>query len=314
MKHLCRVLMCLGLAALAGCASPPPLPVDPMPDPVLVQLTSSAEAAFAVGAYDRAARFYSLALARARTADDGREVGKQAYNQAACLLLAQRPAEAQRALAEASGEFARQRMDLGSVWLLEARAARLLGQTNAAAAAIAKVVESATPRDVQAQAWLLHGQMAADAGDAKAAAAGLSRARHLQTGDPALRAGVAALAGRLALLEGRARDAGLEYDKETTFMQQARRYRDMAQALTRAGQAWSQVPDAEAAALRFYRAGRSWQGQGELVPALQAVEQAVAFAGQAGNAALASEIAALFEEIRSASGVAVLAPAPAVAE
>ena len=45
-------------------ATPPPPPPDAFPDPVLVQLTSSAEAAFAVGAYDRAARFYGLALAR----------------------------------------------------------------------------------------------------------------------------------------------------------------------------------------------------------------------------------------------------------
>jgi tetratricopeptide (TPR) repeat protein len=305
-----HVIAGLALAALSGCATPPPPPPDAFPDPVLVQLTSSAEAAFAVGAYDRAARFYGLALARARAADHGREAGRQAYNHAACLLLAQRPAEAQRALPEAAGEFARYRMDLGPVWLLEARAARQLGQTNVAAAAIARVVESGTPNAVQAQAWLLHGQMAADAGDAKEAAAGLRRARHLQDGDPALRAGVAGLAGRLARIEGENRDAALEFDKEASFMQQARRYRDMAAALTRAGEAWSLVPDAAAAALRYYRAARSWQGQGDLVPALQAVERAVAAAEQADDAVLSAQIAALFDELRSSRGVAAL---PAVA-
>lgn len=303
MKHA-HIALVAALAALSGCATPPVPTDDPQPDPVLVQMTSSAESAFAVGAYERAARFYGLALARARAADDGREAGRQAYNHAACLLLAQRPAEARRALAEAEGEFARHRMDPGPVWLLQARAYRQLGQAGEAAAAISRVVESATPRGVQSQAWLLQGQIAADAGDGKTAAAALGRARHLQDGDPALRAGVAGLAGRLAALDARPRDAALEYDKEASFMQQARRYRDMAQALLRAAEAWAAVPDAKAAAQRYYRAARSWQGQGEVVPALQAVEKAVVAAEATEDAVLGAQIAALFEDLRASGGVA----------
>lgn len=307
-RRIRLLLAALAASAAAGCASPPAPPPDRMPDPVLVQLTSSAQAAFAVGAYDRAARFYELARARARAMDDGVEVGKQAYNFAACLLLAGRPADARPALAEAAGEFGRWRMDSGPVLLLEARAARMLGLTNEADGAISRIVEMNTPKAVQSQAWLLHGQIACDAGDLKEAGKALSRARHLLDDAPALRAGVAALEGRIALLENRPADAALLFDKEASFMQRAGRYGEMADALGRAGQAYEQAGDPDAAALRYHRSARSLFGRGDNLVALQATERAVAAAAQAGNEALAAEIAALFSEIRASIEVARSAP------
>lgn len=294
----------LALALAAGCASTPPLPpVDPMADPVLVQLTSSAEAARAAGGYERAARFYTLALARARATDNGLAVAQQAYNTAACHLLAGRAADAQPLLVEAYGEFARARQDLGPVLLLQARAARQLGQANEAQAAISRVVEIARDQDVQVQAWLLHGQIACDAGQADEAGKALSRARHLLRDDPALRAGVASLAGRVAEVEGRPAEAALEYDKEAAWMQGARRYRDMAAALVRAGDALAKAGDARGAATRYYRGARSLHGQGDAAAAQRAIEQAVAVV-PAEDAALAAQVETLRGEIRGQVGVA----------
>jgi len=137
-----------------------------------------------------------------------------------------------------------------------------------------------------------------DAADAAEAAKALSRARALLTDEPALRAGVAALAGRIALLNNEGGDAGLEFDKEAEFMRRAGRFRDMATALERAGAAYARGGDAESAGFRYYRAARSWLGQGDTVRALRAVEQALALPGAEQDAAWAPELAALFAEIK----------------
>ncbi|HMP77015.1 MAG TPA: hypothetical protein PKE12_12040 [Kiritimatiellia bacterium] len=286
----------LALCGSAGCAGP--RVATSSPDAMLAQYISSAQSAFALGSFDRAGRFYELALQRARAMDDAVEVGKQAYNLAASLVLQERPADALPYLAEAEAAFARLRRDRGPVHLLRARALRASSQAAAAKLEIQRVVELNTPNEVQCQGWLLYGQIAVDESDAKEAAKALARARSLLTDDPALRAGVAALAGRIALLKGEGGDAGLEFDKEAEFMRRAGRFRDMAAALERAGEACARAGDVEAAGFRYYRAARSWHGQGDPVRALKAVEQALALPGAEQDAAWAPELAALFAEIK----------------
>lgn len=284
-------------AALAGCASPPQ--VAPKPDFELAQYISSAQTAFHLAVYDRAARFYELALQRARAMDDSAEIGKQAYNLAASLLLADRPADALPYLTEADAVFARARSDRGSVSLLRARALRALGQADAAQLEIQKTVELPTSREVQCQAWLLYGQLSCDATNIEEATKGLSRARSFLTDEPALRAGVAGLAGRMALLKGEGGDAGLEFDKEAEFMRRATRYRDMAASLQRAGEAYTKAGDMDAAGLRFYRASRSWQGLGETLNALKTMERALAVIGSEDEPGWGPEMSALFSEIKA---------------
>lgn len=282
--------------ALEGCASPPK-PVSP-PDAVLAQYISSAQNAFHLGSYERASRFYELALQRARAMDDSLEIGKQAYNLAAALLLAEQPSNALPYLVESESVFTRLRQDRGPVVLLRARALRAAGQVDAAKVEVQKLVELNTPNAVQCQGWLLYGQLACDAADEKEAARALSRARSLLTNDPALRAGVAALAGRLALVKGEGGDAGLEFDKEAEFLRRAGRYRDMAESLQRAGEAYAKAGDINAAGSRYYRAARGWQGLGDPVKALKAMESALAVIGSETEPAWGPEMAALFEEIR----------------
>ena len=269
-----------------------------MPDAQLAQYISSAGSAFALGSYERAARFYELALQRARAMDESLEVGKQAYNLAASLVLAGNATNALPYLTEAESTFARLREDVGPVVLLRARALRAVGDTNGARLEIQRVVELNTSEDIQCQGWLLYGQLSADAGDLEEAHKALSRARHLLSDDPALRAGVASLAGRLALLNNNAGGAGLEYDKEAEFMRRARRYADMAEALRRAGAAYAADGNVDAAGYRFYRAARSWQGQGRPVEALRAIEQALALPVGDAEPAWGAAVAALVEEIR----------------
>lgn len=303
MKHL-PLLLVLALVG-AGCATAPvPPPEDSYRDPVLVQYDGSARAALADQNYERAARFYEQALIRARTADLGFEVAKAAYNRGACLILLKRPAPARAALQEASAEFARLRRDPSPAWLLEARAARMMGEAAVTAELVERVLAEGRDGDVRLQAWLLKGSLAAEAGRAEDARKALAEARRLLHNDPALRAGVAALTGQLNLIDKRPADAGLQFDKEAAFMQRAARWPDMADALRRAGDAYRQAEQPGPAAARYYRSARSLYGQGQWVPALQAMELAVDAAAKAGDDVLAADARRLLEEIRQAVGVA----------
>ncbi|MCO5044395.1 MAG: hypothetical protein J5I99_05475 [Verrucomicrobia bacterium] len=287
----------VALALAVGCASP--TGVELRPDAELAQYIASAQNAFRLNSFERAARFYELALQRARAIDDSQEVGKQAYNLAAALLLAERPADALPYLTEAEASFQQVRRDRGPVLLLRARALRAAGQVDAARAEVQKVVELKTADEIHCQGWLLFGQMAYEAKDEAEAAKALSRARSFVTPDPALRAGVAALAGRVALLKDRADDAGLEFDKETELFRQAGRFRDMAESLQRAAEAYVKAGDAALAGQRYYRAARSWLGLGEPVRALKTMESALGAIGSEDDAVWGPEMAALFEEIRN---------------
>lgn len=302
MKHAMALLLVLGWV---GCASPPaPPPDQQVQDPVLVQQDSAARAAFADGNYERAARFYELALQRARAADLGPEIAKAAYNRGACLLLLKRAAPAREALQEAAAEWERQRRDASAAWLLEARAARQLGDLNGATQLVDRVLALGRARDVRLQAWLLKGSLAADDGQVLAARQALAEARKLLREDPSLRAGVSGLAGQLALADQRPADAALEFDKEAAFYQQAARWADMADALRRAGDAYAGAAQPGPGAHRFFRAARSWFAQGQLMPAVQAMEQAARLATIAGDKALVADAARLLEEMRRAVGVA----------
>lgn len=295
--HSARLVAVAFLCALVGCATAPkssPAPTDRL----LRQYATSAQQAFALRSYDRAARFYELALQRARAMDDADQIGAQAYNLAASLLLAGKPADALPYLTEAERGVAKRHQNRGPILLLRARALRAADRSAEARLALDHLLEMDTSREVQCQGWLLLGQIEADQQRADETAKALSRARSFLSDDPVLRAGVAMLAGRYALLRGNAADAALEFDKEVEFMRQAGRYADMARALERAGAAYAAQSNTTAAANRFYRAARSWLGQGDAVHALRAVEQALAQAPENADPAWAPEIAALVDEIR----------------
>ena len=298
-------LVLLALTGLSGCASTPVPPTEaPFQDPMLVQQDGAARAAFADGNYERAARFYELALTRARVTDNGAEVAKAAYNRGTCLLLLRQAEPARGCLREASAEFARLGLDPSPAWLLEARTARLAGDTSAVTSLVERVLSQGRNDSVRLQAWLIRGTLAAEAGQSAAARVALKEARRRLTDDPALRAGVAGLAGLVALAEEKPADAALSFDKESAFLQRATRWNDMAESLRRAGEAYEQAGQPRDAALRFFRAARSLAGQGRWVPALQAAERALASAHAAGDEALTADTARLVEEIRQTVGMA----------
>ena len=305
MRGVAGGLVLLVLTGLCGCASAPVPPDEaPFQDPMLVQQDGAARAAFADGNYERAARFYELALTRARATDNGSEVAKAAYNRGACLLLLKQAEPALGCLREASAEFARLGLDPSPAWLLEARAARLAGDTVAVTSLVERVLSQGRHDSIRLQAWLIRGTLAAEAGQSEAARVALKEARRRLTDDPALRAGVAGLAGLVALSEEKTADAALSFDKESAFLQRAARWPDMAESLRRAGEAYARAGQPRDAALRFFRAARSLAGQGSWVPALQAAERALTTAHAAGDESLTADTTRLVEEIRQTVGMA----------
>jgi tetratricopeptide (TPR) repeat protein len=295
--HVCILAgFAISLLVLAACKSAPKI-AEPT-DPLLAQYVSSAQSAYAQNSFARAARFYELALQRARAIDNSLEVGKQAYNLAAALHQGGRSADALPYLAEAESAFSQLRLDLGPVLLLRARALRATSDAAASEAAVRRVVELNTPRDVQAQAWLLYGRLAIDRGDGGEAEKALQRARALASDDPALQAGIAGLSARLALHTGSPAGAGAAFDREAEFFRRAGRFRDMAEALERAGDAFAASGAADDAGARYVRAARSYLGQGDSLSALRAIERALAAAKEGQEFAWGAEAAALFDEIR----------------
>ncbi len=125
-------ILCLGtLAVPFGCASSPP--AQPVRDDrVLDEASIAARAAFQQDRIDEAAKFYTLALNRARALDLPSAIGDAAYNLGACLLRQHKYKRAQALLAEARHELARADVPLADVILLQARAARQDGDAPAA--------------------------------------------------------------------------------------------------------------------------------------------------------------------------------------
>ncbi len=290
------------LFVLCGCSSPAPKPED-LPDPALLQFTKSAVQAFDIGAFDRAARFYELALDRAREIDDGIGIAKNASNLAACKIKLGKLDEADPLLAEAKTEFVKWRTDSTGVTLLQAQVAKARGDTAGAAALIEDVLKwgGAKPES-RLQAWIMKTDIACDAGNRDEALAGLGKVHGLadSVSDDSLRGGAARVSGRVELLKGNAALAAAEFDRETAYLQKARRYREMSAALDRAAGAWLEAGGPQQAADRYYRSARSAYAQGDLVAALKSIDLAMNAAQKAGDKNLAAGITALMSEITAA--------------
>ncbi len=288
-------VLAMGVAG-GGCGTTEPARLDP----VAWQLAGNGRSAYERGAYAQAARFYEQALQRARSADDGPEIARNAYNLAACQLRLGQPAAARVLLREALAEFGRARMDSQPAFLLDAKAAQAAGSPDAAMAALDAAYQ-ACKTDVQRREVLqLRGEWAADREDGEAARAALEASRRFAGRDEsdALRAADRRLAGRVARLDDRPGDAARLFDEAAAAWQRARLTADLAASLALAGEAWQAAGDAAGAADRHYRAARSYYAQGYYPDALRQVEAALAANADTGDAGPEALLMALFEEIR----------------
>jgi tetratricopeptide (TPR) repeat protein len=308
--RLLAVPISLILLLATGCASAPKQPVVPDlrdTDPLIVQLSATARKAFDRGDLAAAVTLYQRALERARAMDNPREIGRNAHNLAAPLLVLDRTDEALRLLAEAERETLRAGDDAGPIRMMRARAGWQRGALRDAEATLDRLETDPITPEVRAEAYLLRAHIACDRNDPARAEAHLARARGLipDTAEPARRGGLLQVAGRIALLRGDAASAAAAFDAEADAWGAAGRLREMADALGRAGAQHARAGDPAAAADRIYRAARSLVAQGEVVAALRVLETHVptdqpdATHAVPGDDTVDAAIAALFEDIRA---------------
>lgn len=276
----------------------------------MISAATLAQSAFARGACQVAATYYGKALNRARAADQAEAIGSYAYDMAICLIARGDLDQANDLLEEATVELDRAGVPLADVFLVQAQLAwhrSVSGDAQSltrAVTAARRVLDDprAQPTAAQrAQVALLFGEIACQRGDSVEAATQLTAARALAGAEPTpgLRAGLDRVAGCLALSQGRSAAAGRHFDDEAEWLRQSRRHADMARALRRAGSAYRQADLLKAAAERYYRAARSWLGQGRLNDAEQDVAVAQTIAGQLRDPQLMPLVAGLARAIEA---------------
>lgn len=277
------------LAVVSGCSTPRP----PVLDPQIKQFSDGANAAYHRGEVERAEVLYAKALERARLSDNRREVSRNAYNLALCLMVEGKLDQA-RGLLEQAGALAGAKGPLASqILLAESEVERLSGRAAESGILAAKACVAGADREGRVHAGLLQGEAALACGQVQEA---LEQYRAVKSGvskaTPALvRGRLDALAVRLigaGVLTG---DVGALQLSRADWMRKAGQFKEMVAALNGAAEVYEQAGKwAEAADCRI-RAAQSLLAAGNRGAALQAARKAAELAergSQAGQKALAA--------------------------
>lgn len=232
-------------------------------------------------------------------------IGNTAYNLATILFALGEYDRAREAVQEARDEFPGDGAGTTDAWLLEARIAHrqgLLDEANALADESLASLKNQKQRRYFLELYLLKAQVATERRDALEARTLLDVAlTYYRESQPRpLRARVSEVKGQVLLLEERPGDAGQEFDFEANLLRSSGRYPGMAMALVRAGGAYEKGGLLQAAADRYYRAGRSMLAQGNAEGAIKIAEKAGAAATDAGDEKLANKARALLDRAAAA--------------
>ena len=274
-------------------------------DAEVVHLSEAAQEAFRAGRVERAAVLYSETRNRACLLDDAAALADAAYNLAACLLVLGEADSARSCLAEALDELKRINGSPADALLLDAEAARLQGKTGEADRICLEVLSlpgkwAADSRRLQA--ILLRARLACEEGRIEEARARLGEAERLISDVrlPRLHAEAARLQGELFRLSGSWQKAGASFDREAGHHKQAKVFREMAEALVRAGECYKNGDEMDIAVDRLYRAARSLYPQDLRESALAAVRLAAQAASESADTGSIRRCRDLLREIEEA--------------
>jgi hypothetical protein len=296
----------------AGCSSSPP-PAPPV-DADFDLRSSAARDAFNQGSYDTAADLYRQALSRAQAMDRAAQISQASYNLAICLDEMAHFAEAADLLKEAEREAARAGEPVGEIVLIEARVARSMHDSSAAALAARAIADAQAHPNLPllVQSRVLAGQIALDGGDIAAARQDLSAATAAAGPTPlgsGVRGGMLGLAASIDLAAKDFPKAAAQFDAQADLLQSGHRYNQMRDALARSALAWSQANQPATAADRYFRAARAALGQEDFRAAASLDNSALEQAAKANAADLQSRAQLLQSDIKSAAAAATTAPA-----
>lgn len=297
-KFALRSLPVLGICALAACSSAPKVTPQSTTQAAISVNVKSAQKAYEAGAFARAAKFYELALSDARAHDDSAEIGRNAYNAAACHLRAGDAKSAAALLVEADREFRRSKQSLMPVLVLQARAALALDQL----ADAEKFVRDASTLSKRSgdlvEAMLVLSEVYLRRGDLPAAQRAIASVQMEAAQGGAVSAMIADAEGRLLIAQSKHAEAGRKFEVSAKSWRDAGNAGEMAAALQAAGNAFAQTGDPTRAADLLYRAARSYSGQHENRAALGCVQAAMKAAESAQDEKLRDQIGALFAQIK----------------
>lgn len=302
----CAVRWCAGLlvaVACAGCGGSKPAGAPTAKtDAYYHRMITSGYAAFERGDIGRAAELYANAWQRAQLMDHAGAMGTSAYNLALCRMALGDLTEALELLREARAELERSGVSGHDVRLVEAECMYRLGRGPESVAIIDELLPLDLERRQRVQLYTLRALIALDRDNREEAEASSDAAmdrvnRHTPE---RLRARLAEVEGRLALMNGAEKEAAWAFDRESTWYQEANRFTDMARALVRAGQAYQDAGEAVAAVDRYYRAARHYAADGKPVEALRLVEETLPFLETGAGAPMRERVVRLVEELRDA--------------
>jgi len=269
-KAAARAVIATAVLA-AGCRTPAPAPRAV--DPEVARLARSAMLTHRRVSAARALPLYRAALDRAEALGDPESAGALAHNLAVCqaetgdLAAALATARAARRDLERAGRSAADPL------ALEAALLRALDDGADAAAAADRALAAARAArrpELEAQMHALRAEMAIARADLASAEAGLTAARRVLgkgEGQPAARARIENVAGRLAESGGQFAVAAAAYAREAELWGLAGLPRRVPPAFARAAGAASRAGAPALAAERWLDAARSYAGQGDAASA-----------------------------------------------
>ncbi len=257
--------------------------------------------AYDEGQYLLSSRLFAQALERGRLMDRAQDIADAAFNLAAAQMQLGDFAAADRSLQQARRESLPQQGPLSEILLLEARNARLMGDRGRARTVVDQLLNRLAGDEgrLLVQARLLSGLLACEAGEV-ARAQGEHDQASAALGDrphAAIAAARAELQGCINLRQGRQLDAAAAFDREGDYLKQAGHYRQMVDALFRAGMAYAAADADRLAADRLYRAARSAFSQTRTAEARELSVMAEAAARDSGSQLLLENISQLQREM-----------------
>ena len=298
-RFCCVLLLGLMLSSCAG--TPDTVSQKALSDQQWFRSMETGRDAFDQGYYLLASHLFQQALERGRQMDRAGQIADAAFNLAAARIELGSFAAADRSLQEAKSESHRQGGPVSELLLLEAKLARLQTETMRSRAITNRLLQQLPENDhnLRPQALLLSGMLACEAVDGFLAEQELAKAVALlgNAQHPALAATQSELQGCIKLLQGSQLEAAGDFDHESSYLQQARHYRQMVNALQRAGTAYVAAGENHLGADRLFRAARSAFSQKRLKTAQLLLDKAESAAITADSRLLLLSIAQLRAEI-----------------
>lgn len=285
----------LGICLLAACTSVPKVTVDA----AIASNVKSARTAYEAGAFGRAAKHYELALARARALDDSAEIGRNAYNAAACHLRAGDAKTAAALLVEADREFTRNGSSRSPVLILRAQAAMEIGQLAEAESFVKTAEETSSNERERSEAMAAKLDVLIAQGKISDAVKIVETLEREAKGRKEFQAKLESGKGRLHRAKQEHRQAAEAFEKSAKLWSEHANTRELAIHLAAAGEARMKAGDAMRATDDYYRAARSYLGQRNYEASLKCLQDAMKCAEATNDPELRGQIGALFELIKN---------------